>query len=281
VESSRLLGFIVSNYGIIVHPLKVEAIIELPPSNSVIQLQRLEGKENFSRCFVSNYAEITKGFMRLLKKGVPFIWDEQAQQYFDCLKQVLTSTPLHKPPNYNNFFILYLATSSTKIGMVLVQNDDQYNEHVIYYIRKGLVGVELRYPYVEKLALTVVYTVQIFRHYIFLRTTTVISDTNPLQYIFSCQILGGRYFKWIFLLQEFDLEFSTPKSKKSLTFTELMIDLPRAFDEYMVQDLLHDESLFLIDFSNTWYGDILIYLQTQCFWLNVSKDDRRRIHHQS
>jgi hypothetical protein len=79
VESGRLLGFIVSRYGIRVDPLKVEAIIEFPPPNSVIQLQSLQGKANFLRCFVANYAEITKGFMRLLKKGVPFIWDEQAQ----------------------------------------------------------------------------------------------------------------------------------------------------------------------------------------------------------
>jgi hypothetical protein len=79
VESGRLLGFIVSRFGIRVDPLKVEAIIDFPPPTSVIQLQSLQGKENFLRRFVANYAEITKGFMRLLKKGVPFIWDEQAQ----------------------------------------------------------------------------------------------------------------------------------------------------------------------------------------------------------
>jgi hypothetical protein len=40
--------------------------------------------------------------------------------------------------------------------MVLVQSDDQHNEHIIYYLSKRLVGVELRYPYIEKLALEVV-----------------------------------------------------------------------------------------------------------------------------
>jgi hypothetical protein len=74
--------------------------------------------------------EITKGFMHLLKKGVPFIWDEQAQHSFDGLKCMLTSTPLLKPPNYNRDFLLYLATSETTIGMVLVQTDDEQNEHV-------------------------------------------------------------------------------------------------------------------------------------------------------
>ena len=67
VESGRLLGFIVSSRGIQVDPLKVEAIINLPPPHSLKQLQSLQGKSNFLRHFIVNYAKITKGFMRLLK----------------------------------------------------------------------------------------------------------------------------------------------------------------------------------------------------------------------
>jgi hypothetical protein len=67
-----LLGFIVSTIGIMVDPLKVEAIIQLPPPCTILQLQSLQGKANFLRCFIANYAEITKGFMHLLKKDVPF-----------------------------------------------------------------------------------------------------------------------------------------------------------------------------------------------------------------
>ena len=47
VESIRLLGFIVSNRGIHVDPLKVEAIVNLPPPRSIRQLQSLQGKSNF------------------------------------------------------------------------------------------------------------------------------------------------------------------------------------------------------------------------------------------
>jgi hypothetical protein len=72
VESGRLLGFIVSKDGIRVDPLKVKAILALPPPNNITQLQSLQGKENFLRRFICNYAEIMKGFMRLLHKGCPF-----------------------------------------------------------------------------------------------------------------------------------------------------------------------------------------------------------------
>lgn len=79
VESDRLLGFIVSRDGIQVDPLKIKAILALPPPTNLTQLQSLQGKENFLRRFVCNYAEITKGFMRLLQKNTPFIWDDIAQ----------------------------------------------------------------------------------------------------------------------------------------------------------------------------------------------------------
>ena len=64
--------------------------------------------------------------------------------------------------------------------MVLVQTDDVHMEHVIYYLNHGLVGAELRYPYIEKLALEAAFVVQKFHHYIILQTTTVISDANPM-----------------------------------------------------------------------------------------------------
>ena len=126
--------------------------------------------------------------MRLLKKGVPFIWDDQAQRSFDALKAALTSTPVISPPNYQKDFLLYLAASDTTVGIVLVQTNDVHIEHVIYYLSRGLVGAELKYPYVEKLALAAAFVVQKFHHYIILRTTTIISDANPMKYILSRQI---------------------------------------------------------------------------------------------
>jgi hypothetical protein len=145
VTSGCLLGFIVSKIGIMVNPLKVEAIVQFPPPRTILQLQSLQGKANFLRCFIANYAEITKGFLRLLKKDVPFFWDEAAQCSFDALKHALTTAPLLQPPNYNKDFLLYLAAVESTIGMVLVQEDDSFSEYVIYYLSRGLVGPELNY----------------------------------------------------------------------------------------------------------------------------------------
>jgi hypothetical protein len=280
-KSSRLLSFIVSKDGIRVDPLNIKAILALPPPTNLTQLQSLQGKANFLRRFICNYAEITKGFMQLLQKNVPFIWDDAAQWSFDALKHTLTHVPLLHPPEYTKDYILYLASSTSTIAMVLVQEDPNDEEHVIYYLRKSLYGPELRYSHVEKLALEAVIVVQRFRHYILLRTTTVIADSNPMYHVLTRQVLAGKYSKWIIILQEFDLEFTKDKSKKSLVFAELICALPRADENTKPRDSLPDESLFLINTSNPWYGDILLYLQTQRFQPNISREEHRRIRHHS
>ena len=67
--------------------------------------------------------------------------------------------PIISPLNYQKDFLLYLAASDTIVGMVLVQTADVHMEHVIYYLSHGLVGPELKYPYVEKLALAAAFSV--------------------------------------------------------------------------------------------------------------------------
>jgi hypothetical protein len=120
--------------------------------------------------------------------------------------------------------------------MVLVQEDDPHEEHVVYSLSRSLTPIAIKYQHVEKLALAVVQAIQRFRHYILSRKTTVISHCNPMQHILTRQLLGGKYSKWIFILQEFDLEFDHAKSKKSLVFAELICDFPHSAMENVVVD---------------------------------------------
>jgi hypothetical protein len=52
--------------------------------------------------------------------------------------------------------------------MVIVQEDDELHEHIVYYISQNLVGPKLKYSHVEKLALASVNVVHRLRHYILL-----------------------------------------------------------------------------------------------------------------
>jgi hypothetical protein len=180
IESDQLLGFIVSCQGIRVDPLKVKVILNLPLPSSLCQLQSLQGKANFLCRFISNYAKLTLGFTQLLKKGFEFVWDTIANQDFEALKLSLTHTLFLFPLDYSRDYFLYLAASYYTIAMVLVQEDDSHEEHVIYYLSRSFTPTETKYLHVEKLALAAVQVVQHFRHYILSRKTTIISNYKDM-----------------------------------------------------------------------------------------------------
>ena len=97
------------------------------------------------------------GFIHLLCTKFPFVWDQQAQESFDALKQALTSAPLLLAPDFTWDFILYVSALENAIVGVLVQEDDACHEHVIYYISQKLTSPPLWYSPEEKLSLTVIF----------------------------------------------------------------------------------------------------------------------------
>ena len=76
------------------------------------------------------------------------------------------------------------------------------------------------------------------------------------------RMIGGKYNKWIVILQEFDLEFVLAKSKKYLVFVELILDFSSETKDLVCEDTFVDEHI-LIFTLDPWYGDIIVYLQTQ------------------
>ena len=51
----------------------------------------------------------------------------------------------------------------------------------------------------------------------------------------------------------------------SLVLVEILCDLPFNSTATTSEPSIPEESLFLIGLSNPWYGDFIIYLQTQTF----------------
>jgi len=80
--------------------------------------------------------------------------------------------------------------------MVLVQEDELNEDHVIYYLSPNFTKTEAKYAHVDKLTLAVVQDIQHFCHYILLGKTIVISNCKPMDYILTRQLLGGKYSKW-------------------------------------------------------------------------------------
>ena len=53
------------------------------------------------------------------------------------------------PTDYSHDFLLYVAASMETIGMVLVQEDEELQEHAIYYLSWNLIDVEIHYSHMN------------------------------------------------------------------------------------------------------------------------------------
>ena len=56
---------------------------------------------------------------------------------------------------------------------------------------------------------------------------------------------------------------------------ELISTFNQDDQEELLEETFLDDNLFLIDSSNPWYGNVLIYLQTMQFPPNLSLKERR------
>ena len=50
------------------------------------------------------------------------------------MKKALALAPVLSLPNYSRDFLIYVVASMETVGMVLVQEDEELCEHVIYYL---------------------------------------------------------------------------------------------------------------------------------------------------
>jgi hypothetical protein len=130
VEQGKLLGFIVSKYGMIIDPERTQAISNLPPPSSKKAMQSFLGKINFVRRFVPSFSEMVRPLQNLIKKDVLYRWGPQESQDFDSIRKSIIEAPSLMSPDFSQDFTLYTFASD--------------RSYVLYSHRKMLKA--MRYP---------------------------------------------------------------------------------------------------------------------------------------
>ena len=105
----------------------------MKPPTTKKELQKLIGKINFVRRFISNMSGRIEPFMGLvkIKSDDEFRWGAEQQQAFDEIKEYLSKPPVLVPPQQDRPFYVYLSVGDTSIASVLVQKHDG-QERVVF-----------------------------------------------------------------------------------------------------------------------------------------------------
>ena len=157
VKSGKFLGMMISQRGIEANPYKIQPILDMQPSKSINDVQKLTGRVAALGRFMSRLGDKCLHFFSVLKKVKNFTWTYECQKAFGELKEYLAHPPLLENPTPSELLFLYLDVSEQAISAVLIKNEYKVQKHV-YYVSKVLHGAKLNYSKVEKFALTLIMT---------------------------------------------------------------------------------------------------------------------------
>eukprot|EP00253_Pinus_taeda_P017583 PITA_17583 len=131
LTSSKLLGHIISEEGIMIDPNRVSAIQRLDLPRSRKEIQYFLGKVNFVRRFIPNFVEIIKDITRMLKKGVDIKWKAEAKKSFEEIKKALKQAPI--------LISFTFASKNTIVGVFLQKGNQAIKDFRIYVLHFHIV----------------------------------------------------------------------------------------------------------------------------------------------
>ncbi len=153
---------------------------------------------------MKNFASIASPLTRLLKKDVPFLWNDAQKHSFTTLKNALTHAPVLAFPDYKLPFTICTDASALGIGAVLMQTEEGKRPHAIAYASRVLTSAESKCSITYLEALAVVWALQHFRYNIFGYPVTVYTDHTAVTQLFHGTNLTGRLARWYLTIQQFE-----------------------------------------------------------------------------
>ena len=163
-----------------IYPKKVEAVMSWERSESVFEIRSFLGFEKYYRRFIEDFSRLAAPMTRLTWKEVKFEWNDLCERAFQELKRKLTTAPIPMVPEMGQRYTMYCDASKDGLGCILMQSG-----RVVAYGSRQLKNHEKNYPTHDMELATIVFSLKIWRHYLYGEQFEVFSDHKSLKYIFT------------------------------------------------------------------------------------------------
>ncbi|KAA0056050.1 pol protein [Cucumis melo var. makuwa] len=121
LKKVSFLGHVVSNEGVVVDLIKIEAVTGWPRRSTVSEVRSFFGLAGYYRRFVEDFSRIVSPLTQLTRKGTPFVSSPTCESSFQDLKQKTVTTPVLTVPDGFGGFVIYSDASKKRLGCVLMQ----------------------------------------------------------------------------------------------------------------------------------------------------------------
>ena len=179
-KSITFFGNIYSCNGVQPDPSKIRDIQNMPEPTNKDDIQRFMGMLNYLAPYIPRLAESAYPLRDLLKKDVPWTWDENYSKCYQDLKSMITTEACLIYYDAKETLSLEVDASQKGLGVALVQNDKP-----IAFGSKTLTECQSRYSNIEREMLAIVHGIQRYHTYLFGKPFIVVTDHKPLVTICS------------------------------------------------------------------------------------------------
>ncbi|KAL6220015.1 hypothetical protein ACLB2K_007773 [Fragaria x ananassa] len=136
---------------------------------------------------------------RLTKKGVKFEWSDQCEKNFQELKNHLMSAPVLPLLDDSGEYVVFCDASRRGLGGVLMQHD-----RVIANSSRQLKPHEVNCLTHDLELAAVVFTLKLWRHYLYGPKCQIFTDHKSLRYVFTQRELNMRQRRWMEFISDYD-----------------------------------------------------------------------------
>ncbi|KMQ89733.1 hypothetical protein RF55_10607 [Lasius niger] len=197
------LGYIVSAEGITLSPRHIAAVENFPVPKKTIEVQRFLGLTNYFRKFIKDYATKARPLHNLLRKSVPFVFEEKCQKAFNILKNELVTSPVLSV--YDPFLDTEIHTDASAVAVagILLQKQKSGCWSPTAYFSQATNQAECKYHSFELEMLAIVKTVERFHIYLYGLCFTIVTDCHALVHAVNKANINPRIARWILKLQNY------------------------------------------------------------------------------
>ena len=233
---------------------RIDAIQKLQPPTNVKGCKCFCGVVNYLSIFCRHLQKLLKPICELTKKGRPFIWQEEQQEAFDTIKEMMVNPPVLYLPKPGGRFILYCDSSRTHTGSSLWQIQEG-KPRLIGYASKSLPAPALNYSVTELEMTGMAVNIHLWRHLLHRVEFDCAVDHRAIPYIMKAKTLPAttRIMRLLEILSgyAFNLYFVKGKDMKLCDFlSRIDVDrgnpgevIPISFNSFSMLNMIRKATL--------------------------------------
>ncbi|GJZ63538.1 reverse transcriptase domain-containing protein [Tanacetum coccineum] len=204
MQEGIFVGYKVNTDGLKVCPDKADAVLSLPSSRCLKDVQKLNGKLASLNMFLSKSAKKSLPFFKTLKKCTKksdFQWTQEAEAAFKQMKKLIAELPMLTTPKEKEELIIYLVAAKEAISAVLM-TEREGKQIPVYFVSRALRGPEKRY---------------------FQAHAIIVITDQPIKQLFSNLEISRRMLKWKFELEGYPIQAEGINQRANTSGTDHLV----------------------------------------------------------